>query len=136
MSCLCLYWKSVCRMAISHHRLPTVLLIKRSTIITKDKLLIKIPSLNLCQADWHPFINGHHLMFIYFNHKYTQKYVMSVHILAKHVLYGHFPLSSTNCAIDKKYLSLIGRVRTVYKGETSPTAYSGKCLDQNTCASI
>ena len=32
------------------------------TIITKGKLLIKISTLNLCKADWHPFINGHNLI--------------------------------------------------------------------------
>ena len=66
-------------------------------MITRGKLLIKIPSLFLCKADRHPFINGHPLMFVRFNYKYTctYKYVTSVYICTTHNLsYGHCPLST------------------------------------------
>ena len=78
------------------------------TIITRGKVLIKIPLLNLCKADLHPFINGHHLMFVWFNYKYTHKYVMSVYISDAFVIWI-FPFYLPDCAADKKYSSLIGR---------------------------
>ena len=56
-----------------------------SSVITRGKLLMETPSLNLCKADQHPFINGHHLMIVCFNYKCTQNYVMSVCMSAKRV---------------------------------------------------
>ena len=72
------------------------------------KLLIKIPLLNLCKAYRHPFIYGHHLMFVCFNYKYTQKYVMSVCISATHVSYPWSFPTIVYTATDNKYFSMIG----------------------------
>ena len=42
---------------------------------------------------------------------------MSLCILAKPMSYGHFPLLSTDCATNKKYLSLIGQLEQFIKAK-------------------
>ena len=78
------------------------------TINTRGKLLIQIPSLFLWKADQHPFINGHHLMFVWLiiNIHTSMPCLCIYQRCICHMDISHFCLP--DFATDKKYLSLIG----------------------------